>query len=42
VIFTPQNHCSDCIREQCKNQDCMNSISMEAVYSVILDKLKSS
>ncbi len=42
VIFAPQNQCSDCSREQCKNQDCMNSISMETVYSVILDKLKSS
>ena len=42
VVFTPQNQCSDCKREQCSKQDCMNSINMQEVYSVILKKLNLS
>lgn len=42
VVFTPKNECSDCRREQCKNQNCMNSIDMKEVYSVILKKLNKS
>ena len=42
VVFEPKNQCSDCRREQCSKQDCMNSIDMEEVYSVIMKKLKIS
>ncbi len=42
VVFTPKNECSDCRREQCNKQDCMNSIDMKEVYSVILEKLNKS
>jgi heptosyltransferase-3 len=39
VVFKPQNECSDCEKEQCYKAECMNSIDMQNVYSVILDKL---
>ena len=42
VVFTPKNQCSDCEREQCNKQDCMSSIDMKEVYSVILQKLNKS
>ena len=42
VVFAPENQCSDCEREQCNKQDCMNSIDMKEVYSVILQKLNKS
>jgi ADP-heptose:LPS heptosyltransferase len=40
VVFVPQNECSDCEKEQCYKSECMNSIDMLSVYSVIFDKLK--
>ena len=42
TVFVPKNECSDCKREQCSKQDCMNSIDMKEVYSVILGKLNKS
>jgi heptosyltransferase-3 len=42
VVFMPQNECFDCKKEQCYKAECMNSIDMQNVYSVILDKLNLS
>jgi lipopolysaccharide heptosyltransferase III len=42
VVFMPRNECSDCEKEQCYKTECMNSIDMQNVYSVILDKLNLS
>jgi heptosyltransferase-3 len=39
VVFKPSDECSDCKKEQCYKAECMNSIDMKNVYSVILDKL---
>ncbi len=41
VIFTPENNCQDCAREQCRKQDCMNRINMQKVFSVIEQKIKN-
>ena len=42
VVFTPKSQCSDCEREQCNKRECMNSIDMKEVYTVILEKLNMS
>ena len=42
VVFTPKSECSDCGREQCNKQECMNSIDINEVYSVILSELNKS
>ena len=42
VVFRPINECSDCKKEQCYKVECMNSIDMRNVNSVILDKLNLS
>ena len=35
VIFTPNNECSDCEREQCTKSECMNSIEVKDVVEEI-------
>jgi lipopolysaccharide heptosyltransferase III len=42
VIFTPQNECNECKKEQCRKVECINGIDMQKVYSVILGKLNLS
>lgn len=41
VVFTPEIDCSDCNREQCEKLNCMNSIDVNEVISVIETKLKN-
>lgn len=42
VVFTPKSECLDCGREQCNKRECMNSIDINEVYSVILSELNKS
>ena len=38
-VFKPNNDCPDCKREQCINTECMNSIDIKEVYTVIKNEL---
>jgi len=40
AVFEPEIDCNNCSREQCERLNCMNSININKVFSVIQERLK--